>query len=399
MPDSEAPSPAINGDAKGSEGLTADQAAARLFAHSAKATTQKPATPQAAAETSPAQADQPTDDAAAEAQPASAETTTTADAPETETTTTDESTTAPETEDAGDDVLSPATLGDEKLRAKIQKRIDKERFLRGELERKLAEAESKLKTRTTADAPATTTQTSNTATNVPLSAPNSPLANINDLGALKNHTQVAKDAMRWAEDTLDNPRAWKARTDVNSETGEETTVRVTTVGKDVYDEAQVRAIRREAKVTLEDHIPARKEFLEARTQAQKTTHEMYPFMKDKSTPEYQQAQSMLRDPWVQMRPDADWIVATQIMGIKALEAQRTAAAKPAVAAKPKPAAAKPGSDQAAVPASGSPSRVAPEAGQRMARSAERDKLSAKGGITAAEAAAFLERTATTRKPG
>lgn len=402
MPDSEATSPATPGDAKGSGNLTADQAAARLFATSAKATTPPPVATPAAAEISPEQSETTPDHAAAEAQPASADAPADETAPAETATTADETTAEGGTEESADDVLSPASL-DEKLKAKIQKRIDKEVGKRKALETRLAEMEAKLNaanSKTTNPTQQTSqTQTTNPGTNLPLAVPNQPLANINDKAALDQLKQSAKAAVRWAEDTLDNPKAWKVQTEVDPQTGEEKSKRVLTVGKDTFDEDQVRAYRRENKITLEDHVPAREEFLTMRARATKDAREAYSFLNDSKDPDYQKAQSMLRDPWVQMRPDAEWIVATQIMGLKALESSRSATKKLAETVKAKPAAAKPGSDQSAISQSGAPSRMAPEAATRMASSKARQELQAKGGITAAEAAAFLERNSTTRKSG
>lgn len=399
-----ATAPAVNSAETGSGGLTSEQAAARLFANAAKAAAQRP-TEQAAEKTPLAEPPAPsTEVPAAEAQPASAETATTEGAQaEPETVTTDESTTGGEPADANDDVLSPATL-DEKLKSQIQKRIDKEVSRRKALETRIAEMEAQLNARaqpntTTSDPANGAANNSNTIGEVPLMVPNQPLAKVNDLPSLKQQEQMAKDALRWAEDTLENPRAWKVKTDVDPDTGAEVATRITTIGKEVYDEAAIRAVRRDAKIMLEDHIPQRKEFLTQRTQAQKTAHDSYPFLRDKNSADYQLAQQMLRDPWVQMRPDAEWIVGTQITGIRALEQRRADAVKKAEPAKPKPAPAKPSNDQSAVSSSGSPSRVNADTAQRLARSADRTKLVAKGGITAAEAAAFLERSSNSRKSG
>lgn len=396
MTDGEATSPAVKGVEKGSEGLTSDQAAARLFASAAKATAQK-ATEQAVEKIIPEESDEPEEVTTAEAQPASAETGAEETAPADQSATADEETAEAETEETADYVLSPATL-DEKLKAKIQKRIDKEVGKRKALETRLAEMEAKLATQGRVQDPAATAAQPGANGSVPITTPSHPLAKINDVATLNEHHKLAKDAMRWAEDTLENPKAWKVKTEVDNATGEETTTRTTTLGKDVYDEAQIRAIRREAKIALEDHIPERRAFLAQQLQAQKTARDSYPFLNDKNSPEYAQAQSMLRDPWVQMRPDAEWIVGTQIMGIKALEAQRAAATKKAAPATPKAPAAKPSSDQAVVSASGSQSRISADTAKRIGQKAEREKLMEKGGITAADAAVFLERRQILRKP-
>lgn len=387
MADSEATSPAKTGDATqntGSDGLTLGQAAARLFASAEKAAAQQlPET--AAVETTTEQSAPPETKAAAEAEVASVETD--PEAP----ITTEETTAENETGGEGDEVLSPTTL-DDKLKAKIQKRIDKEVGKRKVLEARLAEMEAKLNTQT----PSPDQQTQAQAT-TPIVLGNQALAHVQDTGTLHQLEKQAKDAIRWAEQTLDTPKSWKTSTQVDPVTGEESVVKTTMIGDKAYDEAAIKAIMRTARVTLEDEIPERRQFLVQRDQMRDWARKEHPFLNDKSSPEYQQAQAMLRDPWIQMRPDAEWIVATQIEGIKALEAKKVAAKKTAEQPpKPKAPVQKPAGDQTAVSATTAATRVSADAGQRLAMKAEREKLMAKGGVTAAEAAGFLERNQRTR---
>lgn len=396
MRDNEAPSPAKTGDAveTKSDGLDAGQAAARLMAsfqkQAQKAATQPTNEPAPAAEeTSPAEPE--TTPPAAEAEAASAE-------PEPETQAAAEETTAqqPEAPGEGEEVLSTSTsltpAQQEILNKRIGKEIKKTEAIKAQYEAKIAELESKLKQAPTqaSEAQPVTPQP------VPL-ASGSPLANVNDFASLQTMQQEAKSALRFAEDLLDSPRSWKTRTEVNNETGDETATRVTTIGGKEYTEADVKAIMRQARLQLEDHIPQRSQFLLARQQAQQVAYQEFPFLADKNSPEYVQAQAMLRDPWLQMRPDAEYIVGVQIEGLRAIESRKGAAkAKAEAAAKPKPAPTKPSTDQAAVSSTGGATRAPAEAVRRMQLAAEREKLMAKGGLTAAEAAAFLQRTQRSR---
>jgi hypothetical protein len=390
MRDNEASSPAPTGDATetGSDGLTAGQAAAQLFASSeraAKAVTQEPPEP-AAEQTTPEQSETTTTPAA-EAEAASADTSTEVDD------TAEETPAEATTEDEGESVLSPSpTLSpaqQEILNKRIGKEVRKTEAIKAQFEARIAELEAKLK-----QAPAATTTAEQPQTAAPPPPPvgNQPLAEISDPNALFQLKQQAKEAVRFAEDTLDNPRAWKNRIETDPDTQEQVTTKVTRIGDKEYTESDIKAIMRRARITLEDHIPQREQFLGMRQRAVQAARQEFPFLTDKTSPDYQKAQTMLRDPWIQMRPDAEWIVATQIEGLKAIEARKAASKTKAEApAKPKVPAVKPSSDQTAVSTTGAATRVAPDVAKRMHMKAESEKLMAKGGVTAAEAAAFLQR--------
>lgn len=392
-------SPTTTGDAqrKGSDNLTQHAAAARLFASAEAVKASGPAetTPQKAADSATVEIAPEKSDKTPDAPVAEVEATSVA-SEDNETVNAVEDSAPTETEAEDETVPSQSTSQFTPEQQKIfDRRLGKEIGKRTELSAKLAEAEAKLAELSAkldgATASATTPETASLASVPAIATGPQPLANYNDLAALTALQQQAKGAARWAEETLDNPRAWRTKTETDPDTGEEITVRVTPNGDKMFTEAQVKGIMRNAKVTLEDHIPMRAQFVQIRDKAHKAAIAEFPFLADKKSAEYQQAQAMLRDPWVQMRADAEWIVGMQIRGMKALEADK-AAAKAASETKPKPKVppAKPSSDQSAVSSAPAATRVPAASAARSALAAQQAKLRQKGGITAAEAAASLQ---------
>lgn len=361
------PEQTSDGVERGSGNLSAGQAAAKLFANV------KAPVSSVAEETTPEEvpATEEAQPPVTESEPAETET------PAEEQTPAEE----PETEGEDDSVLSPKSSLDAKTKERIQRRIDKEVGRRkaletrnAEMEARLNELEASIKQREVAEPPP-----------APIANGPQPLANISDFNQLGKLQQQAKEAVRWAEEQLD-------REDLGDGVQ---------VGNEVFDRPKLKAIVRQAKITLEDHIPARNQFLVAKQQAQQLAHQEFPFLKDRSTPEYQQAQAAMREyPWLANLPNADWIVGVQIEGMKAIEARKAAAkAKAEAPTKPKvaPPPPKPTSDQTAV-SSGSvnTSRVPVGTAAKQNQAIARQKISEKGGVTAAEAAAYLLNNSRTR---
>lgn len=364
----------------GSDNLSGGSAAALLFKKSQDV---KPAAQEAVEETAPvAQATEETtqESAASEDQnSSSSESTPQAEeqASTEEATATEENAEAEAQGEGEDDVLSQKSQIDPKTKDRIQKRIDREVGKRKALETRNAEMESRL-AQLEQEIQARTSE-------VPPPAPSSSggfdpvVANINDPAALQNLQKQAKEAIRWAEEQLD-------RDDVDWTQG-------LTVGKDTYDRKALKAVVRTAKVTLEDHIPARAQFLAQRDQTRQLAYQEFPFLKDRSTPEYQMAQQALRaNPWLANLPNADWILGVQIKGLKAMEAEKAAAkAKAEEAKKPKKIVpTKPSTAQVAASAAGNSTTRAPvESVNRGNIMAARKAISEKGGITTNEAMNFL----------
>jgi hypothetical protein len=338
--------------------LTLDQGAQRLFENIAKhqAAEEKPKPAPAAEEEKPAPEPEPESETVPDSEAESAETST------------EEQETATEEESETD--LSHRTL-DQKTKEKIQRRIDKEVAKRKALESRITELESSLQEKAAEVEKKP----------VPVvDVTNQPLANITDMSKLSDLKRSAKEAIRWAEEQLDSEAI------LNGDSIK--------VGETTYDRKALKDVMRHARVTLEDHIPMREQFLNQQGLARAAALKEFPFLTDKSTPEYQMAQAARNaNPWLNSLPNADWIIAVQVEGIKAIEERKKAAkAKAEAPTKPKTPPAKPSSDQAAVSTSGgTPARAPAATGSRQAIAAEKAKFEAKGGITAGDAAEYLQR--------
>ena len=326
----------------------------------------------------------PAEDAATEEPPAPEPTQTTAETAETapessqpEAATEGEETPEPEAEAEKEDVPSQKTSSDKetRIREKVQKRVDEEVAKRKALEERLANLEASLKKAETEKANPPT----------PMPKGTLPLAEYTDLPSLQKYQEQAKEAKRWAEDQL-------ARDDI-----EEGAV----IGDQTLNKKQVREVLKKAQIALEDHIPARQNFLLTKAQASQQAVQMFPFLGDPSSEDYQAAVQAYRlNPWLQDLPNADFIVGVQVEGLKALKARQASVTKSsksaeAPAPKPKPKivpTAKPAGDQTAVSSGTSTPRIPTASAARNALDAQREKLKQKGAVTASEAAALLQRS-------
>jgi arsenate reductase-like glutaredoxin family protein len=176
--------------------------------------------------------------------------------------------------------------------------------------------------------------------------PSQPLAHVGTVEALNAEHKQAKEVIRAAEAMLDE---FESGTDSVEYQGTS------------YTKAQVKQILRNAKVTIEDLIPQRYQFLQGRDGWRAKAYEEFPFLKDRTTKEYQMVEQARRNyPIIANLPDADYVLGLAVEGIKAVEARKAAAAKTA----PKPASKAPAS-QVATSATGSRSRVADDTVQRQ----------------------------------
>jgi hypothetical protein len=198
-----------------------------------------------------------------------------------------------------------------------------------------------------------------------------PLAQIEDYNGLQSLAQQAKEAKRFAQQQL-------AKTNFEP----------IQLGEQVLDREALNTIIINAEKTLEDDIPARTQFLQQRGQAQQLAYEKFPFLKDKSTPEYVAAQqAYLQMPWLKNLPNAEWIIGVQIEGLKALQAKEKGKAKPAKAGVIP--SSKPPSSQTVATSGSSESRVPASTKSATQVEALRQHLSKKGGVTTNEAVQFL----------
>lgn len=370
------------GEAKAKSGnLNVGQAAVQLLASMQKAKTEAPAI--ALDKTAPNLEVQPT----TETTTPTAEVSTPAEAPpETEAPaeTTEAVAPEPEADVPSQNSFTPEQqeILNKRIAREVAKTKAKQAQLEAEYQAKLAELQSK----TPATAPEPTT---------PVVLTGQPLADINDTATLNKLQQTAKEAIRYVEDVLEDPSQWKTITIPDGQGGEQP-VKVHAIGqgKDqvLYTEADLRAQRRKAKVTLEDHIPARATFLNSRTTAQQEAYKAFPFLTNKSSPEYQMVEAAKRNPAnaaILSMPNADYALGLMVEGQLAIQAREAAKAKTVAPVKPK-VVAKPPSDQTAVSASTAPTRE-PAGNQAIARrqQAIKDSLK-KGNINPQDAAKLLK---------
>lgn len=222
--------------------------------------------------------------------------------------------------------------------------------------------------------------------------PNIPLSEIPDIHSLGKLQQTAKEAIRYVEDVLEDPSQWRSIT-VPDPSGGEQQVKVHQIGDKVYTETDLKKQMRKAKVTLEDHIPARQAFLQTQATAQSEATKAFPFLSDKTTPEYQMVQAAKRNPAnaaILTMPNADYVLGLLIEGETARKARIEAEKAKSLATPVKPkVVAKPPSDQTAVSASTAPTRepAGNRADQKRSQ-AIKDSLK-KGNINPLDAAKLL----------
>lgn len=356
-----AKAPASADKTTGPANLTGQMLAQRFMKSEVQRQQETPATEQKAEEVAQAP-DEPTVNAAVEGE-------TQVEPVQTEAAGEPEAKAAEETEAEAENVLSPEpdTL-DPKLQKKIDRRIGKEVAKRKELERRLNELQGQLLERQSQPAGA-----KEETPIVALPGGVMPLANINEVQGLVQLQQQAKEAVRWAEAQLD------------AETPE------VQIEGHTYTRADLKGIIRNAKVTLEDHIPARYQFLTAKQQSQQAAYERYPFLKDRTSEEYVQAQTAYQQyPWLRNLPNADEIIGRQIMGAKyevilAEEAKKKTAKTAAKAPPPKPT-----SDHASVSsADTSVGRVPAQTRSKQQLTALSEQVKAKGAVSGREYAELL----------
>lgn len=281
------------------------------------------------------------------------------------------------TEETADEALSKSNSLTPEQQAIVDKRIGKAVAKQRKAERDAAELKlriAELEQKVTQPA----AQTEQPAI-VPLPVGAPPLANINTVEGLVKLQSEAKEAVRFAEDALEVIRDGGA-----PPTG--------------WDKTSIREVMKNAKLTLEDQIPARAKFLMDQQKAQAEAHARFPWMKDRAAPEYAQAQAIYnRHPYLRNIPEGDLHVALLIKGMNATLAEEAAAK--AAAAKPKgPATAKPKptGGQATITTDASAPRVSSSVVARAQSSAERENLSKQGGVTAKGFASFLAKQETLR---
>lgn len=224
-----------------------------------------------------------------------------------------ETTDSPETENdlSQSDSVPPEKKA--KWEASVQKRIDKVIAEKKALEAKLAEAEAKL--------------------TAPVDTPEAPAPVVIPLDNPDDKTVVAKSEAdleklaRDAQSALDFIESNELAIQKAALRDEDKVV----IGGREFELNYLLDAKREAKRHLDRYIPARRQFLKANATATQEAQTILPAMFTRGTPEYLEFQSLKRQyPALAAVPDAERLWALAKRGQQALEAEKAAAAKPAV---------------------------------------------------------------------
>ena len=277
---------------------------------------------------------------------------------------------SPEQEVLSQESDSPHEQLSAEAKAIIERRIGKEvaktKALREQFEAKIKELEAKV------TAPAETAPKQELPPIVVAPTPDNPLANIQDVDALRKEFSSAKEIKTWAEDVLDTDAAeFQA-------------------GDRVFTRREVKDILRNSTRVLQEHIPARHAFLQAREASRKEALTVFPFLADKSTQEYQLSQQLRRElPEIETKPNADYIAGVLVKGLRALEAEKQAASK----AKPATPAAKPIAPRSHAETPAAPVRTnRADDDAKPSISHEVNRITGKKNLTTRELAAMLNKT-------
>jgi hypothetical protein len=245
------------------------------------------------------------------------------------------------------------------LERRIGKEVAKTKALREQFEARIKELEGKSETKPAELPPIVVAPT-----------PDNPLANIQDVDSLRKEFTSAQEIKRWAEDVLDSDAS-------EFQAGDRT-----------FSRREVKDILRNSSRVLTEHIPARHAFLQTREAARKEALATFPFLADKSTPEYQLSQQLRRElPEIETKPNADYIAGVLVRGLRALEADKAAAAK-----------AKPAALKQTAPRSHAETPAAPVRSNRADDEAkpsithEVNRITGKKNLTTRELAAMLNKT-------
>lgn len=351
------PQPAPTAQPSGEKKSGAANSTVSSFARSLLQKETAKAQQQATAEKAPEQVETPATETApavsseeTQVPPAEAETTTEATTEQVET----------EVEVQADEALSHETKLEPKLQEKINKRIGREVAKRKQLEAQVQQLQAQV---TAVVPPKEETKTVTVPTNMPL-------ADVPDQAGLAEVQRVARENQRVAEELLD-------RDDI---------AQGVKLGDQTYTKADLKAIVRQSRIVLEDQVPARQQFLTAQEQGRKQAQEQFPYLKDRTSPQYLEHQAALRaNPWLLAQPNADWIAAVQLEGVRALAAKAEAAKKLPAKIIPKP---KPAGDQLVTTDASAP-RVPVGSLQQQAKVAASKVLEGKRGVNAKDYASFL----------
>jgi len=83
-----------------------------------------------------------------------------------------------------------------------------------------------------------------------------------------------------------------------------------------YAESDVRRMMSDIEYELEEHVPSREEYLREESNIRRAVEDVFPYWKDKSSPMYQQAMSVVREaPELRTRPNWQANVSIYMLGL------------------------------------------------------------------------------------
>jgi len=124
------------------------------------------------------------------------------------------------------------------------------------------------------------------------------LSKVKTLGELKEHKSKL---IRWKKWLRENHDGF-----TTTEDGEERE----------YAESDVRRMMSDIEYELEEHVPSREEYLREESNIRRAVEDVFPYWKDKSSPMYQQAMSVVREaPELRMRPNWQANVSIYMLGL------------------------------------------------------------------------------------
>ena len=132
----------------------------------------------------------------------------------------------------------------------------------------------------------------------PLQIGDNPLSKVKTLGELKEHKSKL---IRWKKWLRENHDGF-----TTTEEGEERE----------YAESDVRRMMSDIEYELEEHVPSREEYLREESNIRRAVEDVFPYWKDKSSPMYQQAMSVVREaPELRTRPNWQANVSIYMLGL------------------------------------------------------------------------------------
>ena len=193
----------------------------------------------------------------------------------------------------GKEVHSQSEEEQEEVSRGVQKRIDK-------LTAKRKEAEAEIeKLRQEVESLKNTVQTPKE-----VATPDDPYSNLNTIAEIEAEIAQARSVRNWAEENADG------YTHTN-EKGEE----------EYFDPAKMRQIKVNAMKAIEDGLPKRYQYIQARDQIEQVVGKEYPWWNDKTAKERQIAEQFLNAfPAIKRFPDYKMVIGDYIRGVKAREA-------------------------------------------------------------------------------